>query len=455
MNNLCVVILAAGRGTRMYSDIPKVLHTIGDKPMLTHVIDTAMSLQPNVISTVVGYGRELVIETVKRPVTWIEQTEQLGTGHAVQCALPTLPENGVTLILYGDVPLINKESLQSLINTACECKLAVLTDIVDNPTGYGRILRCDKQKIIGIVEEKDANSQQKQIQEINTGIIAADNKYLAKWLKELTNDNAQQEYYLTDIIALAVKDGIEVKSVAVPEHYLVAGVNNKLQLTELTRIYQQNLAKELMLSGVTLNDPLRFDLRGTLKHGKDVIIDVDTVFEGECTVGNRVKIGAFCVLKNVTIADDVEIKPFSHLENCTVGANSQVGPFARLRPDAVLAENTHIGNFVEIKKSFIGNGSKVNHLTYIGDTQIGQNTNIGAGTVTCNYDGVNKFKTEIGDEVRIGSGTLLVAPVKVGNRATTGAGSVITKNCPAEKLTISRVRQNTIDNWVRPEKTNK
>ncbi|MBR6027403.1 MAG: bifunctional UDP-N-acetylglucosamine diphosphorylase/glucosamine-1-phosphate N-acetyltransferase GlmU [Neisseriaceae bacterium] len=452
MNNLCVVILAAGRGTRMYSDIPKVLHPIGNKPMLTHVIDTAQTLQPTLISVVVGFGREMVIDKVNRPVQWVEQTEQLGTGHAMQCAMPTLPENGITLILYGDVPLIDKTSLQELIDVASECKLAILTDIVDNPTGYGRIIRCDKQKIIGIVEEKDANNQQKQIKEINTGIIAVDNQHLANYLKKLNNNNAQQEYYLTDIIELAVQNGIEVKSVTVKEHYLVAGVNNKLQLAELTRIYQQNLAKELMLSGVSINDPARFDLRGTLNHGKDVIIDVDTIFEGKCTLGNRVKIGAFCVLKNVTIADDVEIKPFSHLENCTIGANSQIGPFSRLRPDAVLAENTHIGNFVEIKKSFIGNGSKVNHLTYIGDTHIGQNTNIGAGTVTCNYDGVNKFKTEIGDEVRIGSGTLLVAPVKVGNRATTGAGSVITKNCPAEKLTISRVRQNTIDNWVRPEK---
>ena len=452
-SQLSILILAAGKGTRMYSDRPKVLHQIGGQSMLSRVIDTALSLQPHFIGAVIGHGREQVKAETDRPVQWIEQTEQLGTGHAVACALPYLPQDGITLVLYGDVPLINAATLQDLIQAANGGKNTVLlSDTLNDPTGYGRIVRENNGHIVRIVEEKDALPEEKAIDEINTGIMVLPTAKIAEWTSRLKNANAQGEYYLTDVIALSVADHIPVVGVSLTEHYLAAGVNNKLQQAELERIFQRKLAESLMKSGVTMADPDRFDLRGTLQCGKDVWIDINAVFEGDCVLGDRVKIGANCVLKNVQIAADTVIKPFSHLENCTVGNNAQIGPFARLRPDTVLADNVHIGNFVEVKKSIVKENSKINHLTYIGDSDIGANTNIGAGTITCNYDGVNKFRTEIGDNVFIGSNTLLVAPVKVGNNATTGAGSVITKTCPDNKLTVARAKQITLDNWQRPAK---
>lgn len=448
--HLSVLILAAGRGTRMYSDLPKVLHEIGGKPMLAHVIDTALQLKPAAVGVVIGHGKEAVRQRIDAPVTWIEQTEQLGTGHAVQTALPHLPRDGQTLVLYGDVPLTDVPTLEALLQAAGD-GVGLLTDVLDNPAGYGRIVR-DQGKIIGIVEEKDANAAQKAIREINTGMMVLPNTHLSAWLGGLKNANAQGEYYLTDVIACAVADGVAVHGLTVGAHHLAAGVNNKMQLSELERIFQKNQADKLMAAGVTLRDPARFDLRGSLQHGRDVVIDANVLFEGACVLGDGVVIEPNCVLKNAVIGASTRIKAFSHLEACTVGANATIGPFARLRPDAELADEVHVGNFVEIKKSIVGRGSKVNHLTYIGDTEIGQNSNIGAGTITCNYDGVNKFRTEIGDDVRIGSGTMLVAPVKVGDKATTGAGSVITKDCPDGKLTLGRAKQVTIANWKRPEK---
>lgn len=450
---LSILILAAGKGTRMYSDRPKVLHQIGGQSMLSRVIDTALQLQPAFIGVVIGHGREQVKAETQRPVQWIEQVEQLGTGHAVACALPYLPQDGMTLVLYGDVPLIDIATLHTLIAASDNGKNTVLlTDTLDEPTGYGRIVRENNGHIVRIVEEKDALPEEKAICEINTGIMVLPTHKIAEWTSQLKNANAQGEYYLTDVIALSVANHIPVIGVALPQHHLAAGVNNKLQQAELERIFQREQADNLMKSGVTLADPNRFDLRGTLKCGKDVWIDINAVFEGECVLGNRVQIGANCVLKNVQIAADTVIKPFSHLENCVVGNNAQIGPFARLRPDTVLADDVHIGNFVEVKKSTVKENSKINHLTYIGDSDIGANSNIGAGTITCNYDGVNKFRTEIGDNVFIGSNTLLVAPVKVGNGATTGAGSVITKNCPENELTVARAKQITLSGWARPVK---
>ncbi|MDO5058830.1 MAG: bifunctional UDP-N-acetylglucosamine diphosphorylase/glucosamine-1-phosphate N-acetyltransferase GlmU [Neisseria sp.] len=449
-DNLHIVILAAGKGTRMYSKLPKVLHEIGGKPMVQRVIETAQSLNPQSVSVVIGHGKEQVLARVKADVNWVEQTEQLGTGHAVKMALPHLPENGRTLVLYGDVPLTDAATLQTLLDAAGE-EVGLLTDVLDNPTGYGRIIR-EGGKVTAIVEEKDADAAQKAVKEVNTGILVLPNAKLGAWLNSLQSNNAQGEYYLTDLIALANSDGIAVHPVQVAASYLAAGVNNKVQLAELERIFQSNQAQDLLKAGVTLRDPARFDLRGRLKHGQDVVIDVNVVIEGDCELGDDVEIGANCVLKNAKVAAGTKIAAFSHLEDCRVGANAQIGPYARLRPNAVLGDDVHIGNFVEVKNAVLGQGSKANHLTYIGDAEIGRKTNIGAGTITANYDGVNKYRTVIGDEVRIGSNTVLVAPVTVGDKATTGAGSVITKTCEAGKLTIGRARQTTIHGWIRPEK---
>lgn len=454
MNDLLhIVILAAGKGTRMYSKLPKVLHQIGGIPLVQHVINTAQSLQPASVQVVIGHGKELVQEQIQSPVNWVIQDQQLGTGHAVKCALPHLPKDGKTLILYGDVPLTDAATLEQLLTLAGN-EVGLLTDVLEQPQGYGRIIR-NEQGICAIVEEKDADANQKQIQEINTGILVLPNAKLEKWLNTLQNSNAQGEYYLTDVIALAVQDGVTVHGMTVRESHLAAGINNKLQLAEIERIYQAEQAKALMTAGVTLRDPNRFDLRGQLQHGLDCIIDVNVVIEGDCVLGDDVHIGANCVLNNVTIGSGCQIAPFSHLSDCVVGTDARIGPFARLRPNAQLGNDVHIGNFVEVKNSQIGNGSKVNHLSYIGDAQIGTESNVGAGTITCNYDGVNKFKTIIGDRVRIGSGTMLVAPVTVNHLATTGAGSVITKDCPENQLSIGRARQISIANWKRPEKENK
>ncbi|SSY70556.1 bifunctional UDP-N-acetylglucosamine diphosphorylase/glucosamine-1-phosphate N-acetyltransferase GlmU [Alysiella crassa] len=451
--SLNVIILAAGKGTRMYSKLPKVLHKIAGKSMLEHVIDTAETLKPSNINVVIGHGKEQVLAQLahKKNITWVEQTEQLGTGHAVKMALPHIPPYGRTLVLYGDVPLINTETLVDLLDTAGE-QVALLTDVLNNPTGYGRIIRNREGKVEAIVEEKDARIEQKAIREINTGIFVLPNKNLENWLNALSAENAQGEYYLTDVVGLAVRDDVDVLPMAVRASYLAAGVNNKMQLAELERIYQNRQASELLKQGVTLLDPMRVDIRGSLKCGQDVIIDVNAVFEGDVALADGVQIGANCVIKNAKIGENTVIAPFSHLEDCEVGANAQIGPFARLRPKAVLADEVHIGNFVEVKNTTIGKGSKANHLTYLGDATIGTKTNIGAGTITCNYDGVNKYQTVIGDEVRIGSDTMLVAPVKIGDKATTGAGSVITKDCEPNKLVVARARQTVVEGWVRPEK---
>lgn len=455
MSDLHIIILAAGKGTRMYSKLPKVLHQIGGKTMLEHVIDTAAQLNPQSINVVIGHGKEQVLQTLShKNVNWVEQTQQLGTGHAVKSALPHIPTHGKTLVLYGDVPLIDVATLQDLLAQAGD-NVGLLTDVPENPTGLGRIIRNDSGSVVAIVEEKDATAEQKAIREINTGILLLPNAHLAKWLNALNANNAQGEYYLTDLIGLANGDNVAVVPLAVRASYLAAGVNNKMQLAELERIFQRQQANILLQQGVTLRDPARFDLRGSLKAGQDVVIDVNCVFEGENVLGDDVQIGANCVIKNAKIGAGTVVAPFSHFENCEIGMNAQIGPFARLRPQAVLADEVHIGNFVEVKNSTLGKGSKANHLTYLGDATIGSKTNIGAGTITANYDGVNKYKTVIGDEVRIGSNTVLVAPVTVGDKATTAAGSAITRDCEPNKLVIARSRQTTIEHWVRPEKSKK
>ena len=452
--SLNIIILAAGKGTRMYSNMPKVLHQIAGKSMLEHVINVAETLKPSSINVVIGHGKEQVLAQLahKTNITWVEQTEQLGTGHAVKMVLPYIPPYGRTLVLYGDVPLIDTATLSQLLDTAGE-QVGLLTDVLDNPTGYGRVLRNRDGKVEGIVEEKDARIEQKAIREINTGIFVLPNRYLDNWLGALSAENAQGEYYLTDVIALAVRDGIHVNPMMVRASYLASGVNNKIQLAELERIYQREQSSALLRQGVTLRDPARLDIRGSLKVGLDVVIDVNCVFEGDNELGDNVQIGANCIIKNAKIGAGTVVQPFSHFENCEIGANAKIGPFARLRPQAVLADDVHIGNFVEVKNSTIGKGSKANHLTYLGDATIGTNTNIGAGTITCNYDGVNKHKTVIGNDVRIGSDTMLVAPVTIEDKVTTGAGSVITKNCESGKLVVARAQQVVIENWQRPEKT--
>lgn len=450
-NTLNIVILAAGKGTRMYSQKPKVLHEIGGETMLGRVIDTAAALNPQNICVVIGHGKEQVLDTVKRDVVWVEQTEQLGTGHAVKTALPHLSAEGRTLVLYGDVPLIDVETLKTLLEAAGD-EVGLLTDVPTAPTGLGRIIRDGSGSVTAIVEEKDASAAQKAVKETNTGILVLPNAKLENWLNSLSSNNAQGEYYLTDLIAKAVADGIKVHPVRVRASHLAAGVNNKRQLAELERIFQTEQAQELLKAGVTLRDPARFDLRGRLKHGQDVVIDVNCIFEGEVEIGDNVEIGANCVIKNAKIGANSKIAPFSHLESCEVGENNRIGPYARLRPQAKLANDVHVGNFVEIKNAAIGKGTKANHLTYIGDAEVGSKTNFGAGTIIANYDGVHKHKTVIGDEVRIGSNCVLVAPVTLGNKVTTGAGSTITRNIEDNKLALARARQTVIEGWVRPEK---
>ncbi|MBM3116365.1 bifunctional UDP-N-acetylglucosamine diphosphorylase/glucosamine-1-phosphate N-acetyltransferase GlmU [Jeongeupia naejangsanensis] len=450
---LNVVVLAAGQGKRMYSKLPKVLHQIAGKPLVGHVLDTARQLQPARLVVVHGHGGELVQKAFagQTDLAWAHQAQQLGTGHALAQALPQL-EGGVTLMLYGDVPLTRVSTLQALLATVEGGKMGILTDVLDDATGYGRIVRNTEGEVQAIVEQKDATPAQAAIREMNTGILALPTARLAGWLGELKNDNAQGEYYATDLIALAVRDGVAVATVHPQDHWEAEGINNKVQLATLERIFQQQQAHALLTAGITLRDPARFDLRGTLEHGMDVIVDANCVFEGKVVLGHDVSIGANCVLKNVTIADGAVIHPFCHLEDAVIGAGSLIGPYARLRPGTELAENVHVGNFVEVKKSVVGVGSKVNHLTYIGDTTIGRDVNVGAGTITANYDGVNKFRTVIEDEARIGSNNVLVAPVTIGARATTGAGSVIGKNAPAGELTVARAKQVTITGWQRPEK---
>ena len=449
---LAVVILAAGKGTRMKSSMPKVLHPLAHKPLVQHVIDTARSLDPSQIVVVYGHGGDQVREVViDADLSWAEQAEQLGTGHAVQQAMPHIKEADRVLVLYGDVPLTSAETLRELLDQAGK-GMGLLTINLDDPSGYGRIVRDDKGAVERIVEQKDANADELAIQEVNTGIMVFPGEKLSGWLNGLSNNNAQGEYYLTDLLAMAVSDGVSI-AVTQPEHQFEAdGVNNKLQLAELERAYQRLQADRLMTDGVLLRDPNRFDLRGSLMHGTDCEIDINVIIEGNVTLGNNVKIGANVVLRNVSIGDNTVVVENCIFDDATVGADCTIGPFSRLRPGADLTGGAHIGNFVEIKKSVVGLGSKVNHLTYIGDSQIGAGVNIGAGTITCNYDGANKHTTVIGDNAFIGSNSALVAPVTIGKGATIGAGSVIRKDTPDDKLTLSGGKQVTIENWERPKK---
>ncbi len=456
-----VVILAAGMGKRMQSALPKVLHPLAGKPLLSHVIDTARSLTPTKLCVIYGHGGAAVPEMLKQqakagdvPIATALQEPQLGTGHAVMQAVPQLDMSVPTLILYGDVPLTTSDSLRKLVDAAGNDKLAILTVVQDNPFGLGRIIR-ENDEIVRIVEEKDANAAERAIQEINSGIIVAPTKQLAKWLAALQNNNAQGEYYLTDIVAKAVADGVRVVSSHPQAEWEVAGVNSKVQLAELERRHQLNLANALLEKGVTLMDPSRIDIRGELICGRDVTIDVGCVFEGRVELADGVHVGPHNVLVNASIAAGATIKPFCHIEEAVVGAASIIGPYARLRPGTVLAEDVHVGNFVEIKNSQVAAHSKANHLAYVGDATVGSRVNIGAGTITCNYDGANKFRTVIEDDAFIGSDSQLIAPVTVGKGATLGAGTTLSKDAPAGKLTVSRPRQVTIDNWARPVKVKK
>ena len=453
---LNVVILAAGKGTRMRSSLPKVLHKLADKSLVEHVINTALSLEPEKIIGIFGHGGELVPKTLSHlNVTWVEQKEQLGTGHAVDQASHLIDE-GLVLVLYGDVPLITESTLNALIEISKKPNtLGLLTAVLDNPTGYGRIVRSSEKSVQKIVEQKDASRDELTIEEVNTGILCAESKQLSKWLDSLENNNSQGEYYLTDIIEMAVNDGVEVQTHTVSNLWEVEGVNSKIQLAMLERKHQLNIADSLLTQGVTLKDPNRIDVRGSLAVGTDVEIDINAIFEGNVILGNNVLIGANCIIKNSCIADNTVIHPNSLVENSTIGEACEIGPYARIRPESVLSSNVKIGNFVEIKKANIANHSKVNHLSYIGDTNMGSNVNIGAGTITCNYDGANKHLTEIGDDVFVGSDTQLVAPVKVGAGATIGAGSTITKDVPASELALSRSQQTSTPGWKRPTKNKK
>ena len=449
-----VVILAAGQGKRMHSDRPKVLHPLAGRPLLAHVLDTARSLGPSCVCVVYGHGGERVRETIGGDaIAWVRQEPQLGTGHALQQALPALGPDAQTLVLYGDVPLTRAETLRAL-GTAAADGVALLTVTLDDPTGYGRIVR-EGGAIQRIVEEKDATPAERALREVNTGIMVLPTRNLARWLTGLRDDNAQREYYLTDVIAAAVGERVAVRAVQPASAWETLGVNSKAQLAELERVYRQDVAGRLLAAGVTLADPARIDVRGKLECGRDVAIDVNCVFEGDVVLGDRVSLGANCVLRNVRIDAGTRVEPFCHLEEADIGRNCRIGPYARLRPGAQLAEDVHIGNFVEVKASTIGAGSKANHLAYIGDTEVGRNVNVGAGTITCNYDGANKHRTVIEDDVFIGSDTQLVAPVRVGRGATLGAGTTLTEDAPPGELTISRARQMTIPNWKRPVKTKK
>jgi bifunctional UDP-N-acetylglucosamine pyrophosphorylase/glucosamine-1-phosphate N-acetyltransferase len=450
-----VVILAAGMGKRMQSALPKVLHPIAGKPLLSHVIDTARELSPARLCVVYGHGGEAVLESVSAPdIAFARQEPQLGTGHAVMQAVPHLNEEEPTLVLYGDVPLTSKNTLRQLLDSAGKNKLAILTVELDDPTGYGRIVR-QQGNIVRIVEQKDATEAERAIREINTGILVAPTAQLKRWLAGLSNNNAQGEYYLTDIVACAVADGVPVVSAKPAAVWETLGVNSKVQLAELERVYQRNTADKLLEQGVTLADPARIDVRGSLSCGRDVSIDVNSVFEGRVELEDGVSIGAHCVIRNARIAKGASIKPFCHIEDAVIGADSIIGPYARLRPGTELGEDVHIGNFVEVKNSQIAAHSKANHLAYVGDATVGSRVNIGAGTITCNYDGANKFRTVIEDDAFIGSDTQLVAPVRVGKGATLGAGTTLTRDAPEGKLTISRGKQVTIEGWKRPLKIKK
>ena len=448
-----VVILAAGMGKRMRSDLPKVLHPIAGRPMLACVLDVASSLSPRRIVVVHGHGADAVRAAFADPaIGWALQSPQLGTGHAVMQALPLLDDTVPTLVLYGDVPLTRGDTLRRLLAAAGSHALGLLTVDLADPTGYGRIVRNEHGEVQAIVEHKDASEAQRALRESNTGILVAPTPALRRWLAGLSNHNAQGEYYLTDIVAMAVAEGMPVATAQPDAVWETLGVNSKAQLAELERIHQRNQAEDLMDAGVGLADPARIDIRGSLTVGRDCFIDINCVFEGQVELGDRVRIGAHCVLKNMKIASGTEVLPMCHLEGAQVGADSRIGPFARLRPGTVLGEHNHVGNFVEMKNTQMAAHSKANHLAYVGDATVGERVNIGAGTITCNYDGVNKHRTVIEDDAFIGSDTQLVAPVTVGRGATLGAGTTLTRDAPPDQLTVSRAKQVSIASWKRPQK---
>ena len=450
---LSIIILAAGQGTRMCSGLPKVLHPLGGKPLLHHVIETAHRLDGEDIHVVIGHGAGQVREAFPgADVHWVIQAEQLGTGHAVAQVMPAIPDDHIVLVMYGDVPLVRTATLQPLCELAEQGFVGLLTAELEDPTGYGRILHHADGSISGIVEEKDASKSQRAIPEINTGFLAASATRLRGWIDALDNNNASGEFYLTDVIARAVSDGYGVRGIAATDVEEVLGINDRTQLAAQESCFRARQAAACLQAGVTLIDPTRFALRGQLQAGQDVVIDVNVVLEGDVTLGDRVHIGPNVVMRNARVGDGVEILANCVVEDAVIGSNSRIGPFARIRPETVLAENAHIGNFVEIKKSDVGTGSKINHLSYVGDTSVGSGVNIGAGTITCNYDGANKHRTVIGDNVFIGSDTQLIAPVEIKDGATIGAGSTITQDAPAGELTLSRAPQETRTGWKRPVK---
>ncbi|MCB2262788.1 MAG: bifunctional UDP-N-acetylglucosamine diphosphorylase/glucosamine-1-phosphate N-acetyltransferase GlmU [Candidatus Thiosymbion ectosymbiont of Robbea hypermnestra] len=450
---LGVVVLAAGQGKRMRSRLPKVLHPLAGRPLLAHALDTAQALGAARICVVYGHGGDLVPRRMADyDCVWVEQAEQQGTGHAVRQAMPSLQDMDRILVLYGDVPLMQPATLQRLVDTAATTELGVLTAVFEEPTGYGRIVRDETGRVLRIVEQRDATQAEQRIDEINTGFLVADRARLDNWLARIDNRNAQGEYYLTDILALAVGDGVEIATSRPRTRDEVCGVNDRVQLATLERIFQRRQAEDLMRNGVTLADPARLDIRGRLHAGEDVSLDVNLVIEGNVRLAAGVSIGPNCLLRDCEIGPGTQIFANSVIEGAVVGADARIGPFARLRPEAVLADAVHVGNFVELKKSQVGEGSKVNHLTYVGDARIGRDVNVGAGTITCNYDGVNKHPTVIGDRAFIGSNASLVAPVEIGEEATVGAGSVISHKAPDGKLSLTRARQTTVEHWHRPRK---
>jgi len=449
---LSIVILAAGQGKRMQSLLPKVLQPLAGEPLLRHVINAARMLNPEAIHVVYGHGGDQVKAAfAKDNLQWALQAEQLGTGHALAQAMPVIPDDHNVLVLFGDVPLIQAQTLKTLLE-ASDNALALLSVKLKDPAGYGRVIRSNAGQVVRIVEHKDANTKERLVDECNTGVLAANAKQLKQWLSQLKNNNAQGEYYLTDVISMAVKDGVKVNGVLAPTEAEVLGVNDKVQLAEVESHLRRQRATTLMLQGATLADPSRVDIRGNVTTGKDVFIDVNVVFVGNVHLEDNVRIGPNCFIKDTRIASGTELHPNCVTDGATVGPNCIIGPYARLRPDAVLADQVHIGNFVEVKKANIGSRSKANHLTYIGDADVGKDCNLGAGTITVNYDGANKWRTTIEDNVFVGSGSMLIAPVRIGEGANTGAGSTITKDAPAGKLTLARARQVTLDGWKRPTK---
>jgi bifunctional UDP-N-acetylglucosamine pyrophosphorylase/glucosamine-1-phosphate N-acetyltransferase len=450
---LSIVILAAGQGKRMASDLPKVLQPLAGRPLLAHVIDTARALHPAAIHVVHGHGAERVRAAFpEADIHWTLQAEQLGTGHAVLQAMPAIPDEHTVLVLYGDVPLVRSETLSDLAARASSSSLVLLSAVIADPAGYGRVIRDATGRVVRIVEHKDADRKELAVAEINTGLLAAPAGRLRRWLSALGRDNAQGEYYLPDCIVAAVRDGCPVEAVVAASAMEVLGVNDKLQLAEVEAAHRRERASELMRAGVTIVDPARVDIRGEISCGRDVVLDINVILEGKVRLGDRARVGPGCLLRDCELGADTEVRANCVVEGAVTGARCVIGPFARLRPGTRLADEVHVGNFVEVKNSELGPGSKANHLTYLGDATIGARVNVGAGTVTCNYDGVAKHRTEIGDGAFIGSGTMLVAPVTVGEDATIGAGSTITRSAPPGKLTLERSRQQTLDGWKRPAK---